>query len=76
VLWTGDLPRSPEGMPAMYSVNGRQYLVVCASTALSWGRDSRESGPSVPGTDDAGGPGAYVAFALPERAAAPSARAR
>src|SRR6185503_5150761 len=42
VLWTGDLPRSPEGIPAMYSVNGRQYLVVCATTALSWGNNSRE----------------------------------
>jgi quinoprotein glucose dehydrogenase len=28
-LWTTQLPRNPEGLPAMYEVNGRQYLVVC-----------------------------------------------
>jgi quinoprotein glucose dehydrogenase len=76
VLWTGDLPRSPEGIPAMYSVNGRQYLVVCATTALSWGNNSREGGPSTPAVGDPGGPGAYVVFALPERPAAGSAAAQ
>jgi len=76
VLWTGDLPRSPEGIPAMYSVNGRQYLVVCATTALSWGNNSREGGPPTPAAGDSGGPGAYVVFALPERPAAGSAAAQ
>ena len=71
VLWTGDLPRSPEGIPAMYAVNGRQYLVVCATTALSWGNNSREGGPATPADGD---PGAYVVFALPERRAPGSAQ--
>jgi len=29
-LWSTPLPRNPEGIPAMYEVNGRQFLVVCA----------------------------------------------
>ncbi|MEX2399315.1 MAG: PQQ-binding-like beta-propeller repeat protein [Rhodothermales bacterium] len=28
VLWTGDLPASGEGIPAVYEVGGRQYVVV------------------------------------------------
>jgi quinoprotein glucose dehydrogenase len=74
VLWTGDLPRSPEGLPAMYSVNGRQYLVVCATTAFSWGNNAREGGPPTPAVGDSGAPGAYVVFALPERPSAASAQ--
>lgn len=29
-LWSTPLPRNTEGLPAMYEVAGRQYLVVCA----------------------------------------------
>jgi quinoprotein glucose dehydrogenase len=67
ILWTGSLPQGSEGLPAMYQVNGRQYLVVCATTHLTWGRESREGGPWT----QAGGetaPGAYVVFALPDKA--------
>jgi len=55
VLWTATLPGQSRGIPAMYEVNGRQYLIVNASNA---------QGP-------AGGPEqprGYVAFALPEKA--------
>jgi quinoprotein glucose dehydrogenase len=60
-LWTVTLPSSSEGIPAMYEVNGRQYLVVSAS--------------SNPNTGGRGGMAAntpgqikgYVAFALPEK---------
>ena len=41
VLWTGRLPRGAEGLPAMYQVDGRQYLVVTASTNLTFGREAR-----------------------------------
>jgi len=61
VLWTGDLPRGTEALPAMYSVNGRQYLVVCATAGLRWGNASHDA------DDEPNGPGAYVVFALPER---------
>ena len=33
VLWTGDLPAGSRGIPAMYEVNGKQYLVVSATQA-------------------------------------------
>ena len=47
------------GVPAMYEVNGRQYLVVCATNP-----DGAAVGPT------SGGPKGYVAFALPSTAAA------
>jgi len=64
VLWTGDLPAGSRGVPAMYEVNGKQYLLVSATQGVG-----DRGGPSatVPGTD--GPPSAlrraYVAFALP-----------
>jgi quinoprotein glucose dehydrogenase len=66
ILWTGDLPRGAEGLPAMYQIAGRQYLVVCATTNLSWGKTSRASGPWTAADGEPKGPGAYVVFALPE----------
>jgi quinoprotein glucose dehydrogenase len=67
VLWTGDLPRGTEALPAMYQVNGRQYLVVSATTNLSFGKVSRESGPWTEADGAPPGPSAYVVFALPEQ---------
>ena len=55
VLWTATLPAGSRGGPAMYEVNGRQYLVVNASQTPQGGR-----GAAVRFT----GPRAYVAFAL------------
>jgi quinoprotein glucose dehydrogenase len=67
VLWTYTLPAGSEGIPAMYEVNGRQFLVVPASSrVISGGR----LGPG-PGTPDptAGSKLAkgYIAFALPPK---------
>jgi len=62
ILWTGDLPAGSEGIPAMYEVNGRQYLVVQASSPIAQGR--RDTGQGTPPAMRA-----YVAFALPEAAA-------
>jgi len=76
VLWTGALPRGSEGIPAMYEINGRQYLAVCATTGLTWGKASREGGPWTQADGEPNGPSAYVVFALPERPAAASAAAR
>jgi quinoprotein glucose dehydrogenase len=72
LLWAGDLPRGSEGIPAMYAINGRQYLVVCATTGLTWGKASREGGPWTQADGQPKGPSAYVVFALPERAPAAS----
>jgi len=49
VLWTASLPAGSEGIPAMYEVNGRQYLVVPSSSKINTGT----------------GPPSYVAFTLP-----------
>jgi quinoprotein glucose dehydrogenase len=62
VLWSGQLPMGTEGLPAMYVLNGRQYLVVNATTPLTWGPKSRESGI---GSALPTGKGGYVVFALP-----------
>jgi quinoprotein glucose dehydrogenase len=67
VLWTFTLPAGSEGIPAMYEVKGRQYLVVAATSRLLTGG---KLGPG-PGTPDptAGSKLAkgYIAFALPEK---------
>jgi quinoprotein glucose dehydrogenase len=54
VLWTAELPASAEGVPAMYEVGGRQFLVVSASS---------ERGAE----ENSGQPRGYVAFALPAK---------
>ena len=55
VLWEAEVGAALEGIPAVYEIDGREYLVVCAAAPAQPG-----SGPQ----DDI--PGAYVAFALPE----------
>lgn len=59
VLWAKRLPMPLQGMPSVYEVGGREYLVVC------------DAAPEV--NDPAAQKnihGAYVAFALPGRASA------
>jgi quinoprotein glucose dehydrogenase len=61
VLWEVEVEAALEGMPAVYEVDGREYLVFCAASQ------------STPHTHDLPGrpasqapiPGAYIAFALP-----------
>jgi quinoprotein glucose dehydrogenase len=65
VLWSGQLPMGTEGLPATFVLNGRQYVVVNATTPLTWGAKSRESGI---GSMLPTGKGGYVVFALPQRA--------
>ena len=62
-LWTGELPMAPEGLPSLYRVGNRDYLVVCASTPIRWSveRDfPDEEKPASPPQ------GQYVVFALPD----------
>ena len=33
VLWETDLPAASEGVPAVYEVDGREYIVICAASA-------------------------------------------
>jgi quinoprotein glucose dehydrogenase len=62
VLWSADLPMGTEGLPAIYEVDGRHHIVVNATTPLTFGLNSRESGI---GSPDPLGRGGYVVFALP-----------
>jgi quinoprotein glucose dehydrogenase len=66
VLWTASLPAGSEGLPAMYAVDGRQFLVVPASSRINTG-----GGHRLPGAETADEPrnalAAYVAFALPRK---------
>jgi quinoprotein glucose dehydrogenase len=61
-----DLPRGSQGVPAVYQVDGREYVVINATGSFAgFGSD----GP--PANNAAGegkGPAAYVAFALPKPA--------
>jgi len=59
-LWSADLPTGTEGLPAMYMVDGKQYLVVPTSTPLKFGRDNKP----FPGKGDT--PGGYIVYALPK----------
>jgi quinoprotein glucose dehydrogenase len=65
VLWTAALPGQSRGIPAMYEANGRQYLIVNATTAQGGGRGISAE-PERAGREARG----YVVFALPEKAGA------
>src|SRR5690606_36755828 len=54
-LWSAKLPAGTEGLPSMYVLNGRHYFVVNATTPLTCGRASRESGIGATRTPDEGG---------------------
>ncbi|MEP6714709.1 MAG: PQQ-binding-like beta-propeller repeat protein, partial [Terriglobia bacterium] len=64
VLWTKTLPASSEGIPSMYEVNGRQYLVVPASSTTNPGGGHLAPGEKkvVPAVNRS-----YVVFALPRK---------
>lgn len=62
-LWKAALPMGTEGLPSLFIVNDKPYLVVIATTPLTWGLSSRESGY---GSKEPRGKGGYVVFALPD----------
>ena len=57
VLWEFSLPAAPEGVPAVYETDGRQFIAlpVGGNGIFNWGLDLPEPGP-----------GRYMVFALPE----------
>jgi quinoprotein glucose dehydrogenase len=64
VLWETEVDAAMDGMPAIYEINGREYVVFCAAAR------STTHTHAVPGHPASQDPihGAYVAFALPESA--------
>lgn len=62
VLWESKLNTGLEGMPAVFEIDGREYVVFCAAAQSS----TRLIGTADhPGTQNTSQNGAYVAFALP-----------
>lgn len=60
-LWEKALPTGTEGLPAMYELNGRHYLVVCATVPVRWAlSEANNKEEELP-------QGGYVVFALPEK---------
>ena len=66
VLWEAEVDAALEGMPAIYEVQGRQYVVFCAAGQATTYTHSVPGHPA----SEAPIPGAYVAFALPDGKAA------
>jgi glucose dehydrogenase len=62
VLWEYDLPGPQEGVPAVYQVNGREYIAVPVGGNGVFQPRAAASNPIPPA-----GPGQYVVFALPPK---------
>jgi quinoprotein glucose dehydrogenase len=66
-LWETEVGAALDGMPAVYSVNGREYVVFCAAAQPS---TYTHAVPGHPASQDPIA-GSYVAFALPAKSTAP-----
>jgi len=66
VLWERELEANPEGLPAVYEVNGREYVAFAAGASWGTGADPvwRNAFHRKPGKMEAQG---YHVFALPRR---------
>ena len=61
VLWEAEVGAGLEGMPAVYEIDGREYVVFCAAAQATTHTHDLPGHPAL----QAPIPGAYVAFALP-----------
>ncbi len=61
VIWEKTLDAALEGMPAVYEVNGREYVVFCAAAQATTHTHDLPGKPALQAPIS----GAYVAFALP-----------
>jgi quinoprotein glucose dehydrogenase len=61
VLWQYALPMATEGLPSIYEVDGRHYIVVNATTPHTWGLNTQLAGI---GSKEPLGKGGYVVFTL------------
>jgi quinoprotein glucose dehydrogenase len=60
-LWESEVDAALEGMPAIYEIAGRQYIVFCAAARAT---THTHATPGHPASKDPIN-GSYVAFALP-----------
>ena len=65
VLWTGTIAGQSLGIPAMYQVKGRQFLVMMSPAAGAGGGAEGAAGPAPQAALNA--PHGYIAFALPAK---------
>jgi quinoprotein glucose dehydrogenase len=61
VLWEAEVDAALEGMPAVYEIDGREYIVFCAAAQATTHTHDLPGHPAVQAPIH----GAYVAFALP-----------
>jgi quinoprotein glucose dehydrogenase len=61
VLWEAELQAGLEGMPAVYQIDGREYIVFCAAAQATTYTHDVAGHPALQAPIS----GAYVAFALP-----------
>lgn len=62
-IWQTTLPAAAEGVPAVYEVNGREYLALCVAGGN--GMMAPRGNPGQPAAT--AGPGSYMVFALPPK---------
>jgi len=60
-VWSTNLPAASEGVPAVYDVDGQEYIVICATMGKQ--TDIPRDGPSQPTAEPV--QRSYIAFALP-----------
>jgi quinoprotein glucose dehydrogenase len=61
VLWEAEVGAALEGMPAVYQIDGREYVVFCAAAQATTHTHNLPGHPAV----NTPIPGAYIAFSLP-----------
>jgi quinoprotein glucose dehydrogenase len=61
VLWETEVGAALEGMPAVYAIDGREYVVFCAAAQATTHTHNLPGHPAVQDPI----PGAYIVFALP-----------
>ena len=62
VLWSVDVPAAVEGVPTVYEVGGREYVVFCVGGGRGLFAPREGTGIAAPP-----GPAQYMAFALPRK---------
>lgn len=65
-LWSYQLPASTDGIPSMYELNGKHYLVICATSPIKFGRTKPQNADSASGASKEI-QGAYIVFAIPDK---------
>ena len=64
IVWSFKMPGGAQGIPAMYEVGGRQYLIVSSTASVSFGRSGGRGAGAAGGAAEHQG---WIAFALPAR---------